>query len=110
MDTATIKFSFHSDLSYVATLCDSIFRRFLNYYSILAAYINVLTKSYKVNTSLNTDVDVLLSILQAGIDRRVGSTVVDIHGNFKLKGVSNGILKNSKSGWFNIIRCFRIIM
>ena len=39
-----------------------------------------------------------LSVLQAGIDRRVLIHAVDIKGNFKTNGASPDILKNSKSG------------
>ena len=44
-----------------------------------------MTKSDKINTHLKNDVDVVLSILQAGIDRRVLINAVDINGKFKLK-------------------------
>ena len=45
-----------------------------------------------------------LSILQAGIDRRVLLNAVDINGKLKINGAANDILKISKSGWFNSIR------
>ena len=38
-----------------------------------------------------------VSILQAGIDRRVLINAVDNNGNFKINAVSNDILKVSKS-------------
>ena len=38
-----------------------------------------------------------LSILQAGIDRRVQSNTVNIDGKVKIHAVSDNILKNSKS-------------
>ena len=49
-------------------------------------------------------------MLQAGIDRRVLIHAVVTKGNFKTNGASTDILKNSNSGWFNIIRCSRIII
>ena len=82
----------NSYITYVDTSCASIFSRFLNYGSILASDIKLLTKSDNVDTYFKKDVDVFLSILQAGIHRRVGVTVVDIDGNFKINGVSNDIL------------------
>ncbi len=39
-----------------------------------------------------------LSILQAGIDRRVLINAVDINGRFKLNAVSNDVLKNQRVG------------
>ena len=39
-------------------------------------------KSYKIDTYLKSEVDVLLSILQAGIDRRVLMNALDISGTF----------------------------
>ena len=54
------------------------------------------TKADKSNTDLKTDVDVFLSILQAGIDRRVLINAVDINGRFRIHAITNDI-ENSKS-------------
>ena len=53
-------------------------------------------KSYNIHTCINYDVDVWLSMLQAGITRQVGIHVVDIDGELKLHGISNDILKAQK--------------
>ena len=61
------------------------------------SYINSFTtKAGKTGTYLKTDVDVLLSMLQAGIDRRALINAVDINGRFKLTATSNAILKSQK--------------
>ena len=54
------------------------------------------TKADKTNTYLKTDVDVCLSIVQAGILNRVLIHAVYINGNFKLHATTNDILKNQK--------------
>ena len=53
-------------------------------------------KADKLNTNVKYDVDVCLSIFQAGTHRRVPITVVDSDGKFKINGVSNAILKIQK--------------
>ena len=53
-------------------------------------------KADKTNTYLKTDVDVFLSILQAGINNRVLINAVDINNNFKLNATTNDILKHQK--------------
>ena len=53
-------------------------------------------KSDKINTQLKNDFDVLLSILQAGINNRVLINAVDINGKFKINATTNDILKNQK--------------
>ena len=58
--------------------------------------IKFLTQPDKISTQLNYDVDVCLSILQAGIDRRVLLNAVDINGRFNLNASSNDILKFQK--------------
>ena len=61
------------------------------------SYINSFTtKAGTTGTYLKTDVDVLLSMLQAGIDRRALINAVDINGRFKLTATSNAILKSQK--------------
>ena len=50
-------------------------------------------KDDKTNTYLKTDVDVCLSILEAGINIRVLINSVDMNGKFKLNATTNGILK-----------------
>ena len=50
-------------------------------------------KSYKIHTWLNYDVHVLLSILQAGIDRRVLINAVDRNGKYKLNAITYDISK-----------------
>ena len=62
----------------------------------------------KLNTYLKYDVDVWLSILQAGIDRRVLINAVHINGKFEINATSTDIFKIQ--GWFNILRCFVIII
>ena len=49
-----------------------------------------------------------LSILQAGIDRRVLINAVNINGKFEINATSTDIFKIQ--GWFNILRCFVIII
>ena len=54
------------------------------------------TKADESNNYLKTDVDVCLSILQAGINRRVLINAVDVNGSFKINATTNGILKIQK--------------
>ena len=45
---------------------------------------------------MKTDVDVLVSILQAGINNRVLIHTADINGKFKINATTNDILKIQK--------------
>ena len=58
--------------------------------------IKFLTNSDKVNTYLKSEVDVFLSILQAGVDRRVLIRAVQFNGKFKLNATSYAILTTQK--------------
>ena len=78
-----------SDISYVDTSYNSIIERFLNYATILAPYIQLLTKPYKVKPYLTSDVVVCLSISQAGVGRRVLFNSIYINNEFNIHGVSN---------------------
>ena len=83
---------------------------YFDYYdTIIGTIIKLLTTSNTEDTYFKTDVDVCLSILQAGIVRRVGSNVVDIDGRFNINGVSNAISKTQQNRWFNCIRFLSII-
>ena len=62
---------------------------------LLQIYVKLLTKSDKATTYLKSDVDVFLSSLQAGIDRRVLINAADISTNFTIAGASNDTLKKS---------------
>ena len=53
-------------------------------------------KSDTVDTYQKAEVNVALSILQAGEDRRVLINAVDINGNFKINATPNAILKNKE--------------
>ena len=83
----------HTDILYVNTQVDTILSNFLNYDTLYVSNIKLLTNSDTVDTQLNHDVDVFISILQAGIDRRVSINTVDINGNFNIHATSNDILK-----------------
>ena len=96
IDASTIKLNLKTNIAYVDTSCQAIINRFQYYETILGSDIKLFTKSYTVNTYTKTDVKVALSILQAGIDRRVGINVVDIDGTFKIHGVPNDILRIQK--------------
>ena len=85
-----------SNITYVDTSCQVINNRFQYYETILGSYIKLLTKADKLTTYFKTDVNVFLSILQAGIDRKIGSNLVDLDGKFKLFGESNDIFKIQK--------------
>ena len=54
-------------------------------------------KSEKVITSLKSDVDMFIYILQAGIHRRVLFSAVDFNGKHKINAVSTDTLKVSNS-------------
>ena len=64
-----------------------------NVYNNNEVDIGLNLKSDKLTTYSKTDVNVALSMLQAGIDRRVQINTVDIDGKFKIYAVSNDILK-----------------
>ena len=51
-------------------------------------------KAFKIDTYPKAEVNVALSILQAGIDRRVQIHTVDIDGKVKINAVSNDIFEN----------------
>ena len=53
-------------------------------------------KSDTVDTYQKAEVNVALSILQAGKDRRVLINAVDINGNFNINATPNAILKNKE--------------
>ena len=55
-----------------------------------------INQADKINTYLKYDVDVFLSILQAGINDRVLINAVDINCKFKINATSNDILKIQK--------------
>ena len=59
---------------------------------LLQIYVKLLTKSDKA-TTYKYDVDVFLSSLQAGIDRRVLINAADINTKFTIAGASNDTLK-----------------
>ena len=61
---------------------------------LLQIYVKLLTKSDKA-TTYKYDVDVFLSSLQAGIDRRVLTNAADIRTNFTIAGASNDTLEKS---------------
>ena len=86
----------HTDILYVNTQVDTIISKFLNYDTLYVSNIKLLTNSDTVDTYLNHDVDVFISILQAGIDRRVSINTVDINGNFNIHATSTDILKTQK--------------
>ena len=48
-------------------------------------------KADKINTQLKTDVDVFLSILQAGINNRVLIIYIDTNGNYNINAISDNI-------------------
>ena len=58
--------------------------------------LNYFTKLDKATTCLKYDVDVFVSSLQPGIDRRVIIHVFDINGKFKINGVPKYILQIQK--------------
>ena len=67
-----------------------------NVYNNNEVDIGLNLKSDKLTTYSKTDVNVALSMLQAGIDRRVQINTVDIDCKFEINGVSNDILKIQK--------------
>ena len=64
----------------------------VNAYSKYEIDIGLNIKSDKLDTYPKADVNVALSMLQAGIDRRVLANAVDINGKFKINHTSNDIL------------------
>ena len=94
--------SWKSCIIYVNTQVDTIISNFLNYDTLYVSNIKSLTKSDRVDTYLNYDVDVFLTILQAGIDRRVSINTVDINGNFNIHATSNDTLKIQKVDGSNL--------
>ena len=105
IDASTIKFNLNSNITYVDTSCQAILSRFQYYETLLGADIKLFDKAYKIDTYPKAEVNVALSILQAGIDRRVQINTVDIDGKVKINAVSNDSLNIKTSRWFNIIRC-----
>ena len=93
---STIKVKLKSDITYVDTSCESIIKRFQYSDSILAADVKLLNKAYKVDTYVTSEVNVALSILQAGIDNRVLINDVDINVKLKIHAISTDILKLQK--------------
>ena len=77
IDASTIKFKLKSNITYVDTSCQAIINIFQYYETILGTDLKLFDKADKVNTCLKTAVNVALSILQAGIDRRVQINTVD---------------------------------
>ena len=65
----------------------------INYFYI--AFANSLNTK-ETTTCLKTDVDVLLYILQAGINNRILIKSVDINGKFKTHATTNDILNTQK--------------
>ena len=64
---------------------------------VYIAFANSLnTKADKTTTCLKTDVDVLLYILQAGINNRILTKSVDVNGKFKTHATTNDILNTQK--------------
>ena len=53
----------------------------------------IINTADKINTYLKSEVDVFLSILQAGINNRGLINAVEINGNFKIHAVSNDVLQ-----------------
>ena len=68
----------------------------VNAYSKSEIDIGLNLKSYTIDTYQKAEVNVALSILQAGKDRRVLINAVDINGNFKINATPNAILKNKE--------------
>ena len=65
----------------------------VNVYSKAEVDTGLNLKAGKTDTYPKAEVNVALSILQAGIDRRVLINAVDINGKFKTNATSNDILK-----------------
>ena len=68
----------------------------VNAYSKSEIDIGLNLKSDTVDTYQKAEVNVALSILQAGKDRRVLINAVDINGNFNINATPNAILKNKE--------------
>ena len=96
IDASTIKFNSKSNVTYVDTSCQAIISIFQYYEITLGTDIKLFDKSDKHDTYPKAEVNVALSILLAGIDRRVQINTVDIDGKFKINAVSNDILKIQK--------------
>ena len=62
--------------------------------TLLGTDIQLSDTSDKLTTHLKSDVDVCLSILQAGTCRRFLINAVDVNGKVKLNGASTDILKS----------------
>ena len=68
-------------------------------------YANALnTTADKITTQLETDVDVFIYGLQAGIHNRVLIDKVDINAKLKLNDTTANVLKHYNNRWFNVIR------
>ena len=70
IDVSNIKLNLKSDITYVDSSCKLMNNNFQFYETILGADNKLLTKATKA------ELDVSLSILQAGIDRKIGSNDV----------------------------------
>ena len=90
IDASTIKLNLQSNVTVVDTSCQAIINIF-QYETIIGTDMQLLTKSNTEDTYTHTDINVALSIVQAGIYRKVWVHVVDIDGKFKRNGVSNDI-------------------
>ena len=80
----------------------------VNVYSKSETDIVLNLKSDRNNAYLKTDVYVVLSILQAGIDRRVLINAVDINGKLNINAVSNDILKTQKVNGSTVYDSFEL--
>ena len=63
-----------------------------------------------INTDLETDADVLLYIVQAGINTCVLINAVDLNSKFKIISTYDNVLKLQKNRRNNLIRFLRIII
>ena len=75
-------------MSDVGTSCQAIINIVQYYGTILGTHIQLYDKSDKLTTQLKSDVDVLLSISQAGMYRRVLINAVGSKDKFKNKWCS----------------------
>ena len=84
-----------------------------------AVAVNVYSKS-AIDTGLNlkaanyddyttTDINVALTLLHYGIDKRVSMNIVDSDVKFKINATSNDI-EHSKSWWECVMWCIRVIV
>ena len=93
--TAILKTNNIDVLAPLALKASAYTKQEINYFYI--AFANSLnTKADKTTTCLKTDVDVLLYILQAGINNRILIKSVDINGKFKTNATTNDILNTQK--------------